>query len=170
MGHCGGQVGTLFIFLGGCLCIVVSFYQALGKLTLQKDSPNLCAFSCAVFTQTDQGSPGCAEVCRSDGSYLATRCKLCPHSEAVSSLLGSASCMPVDLPQWVWVCLSSLQTFKAGTETNSRGVWPSSLHPKLALLPPLWPFNVACHCCCCCCCRLLAWKIGTLQDDLSPGP
>lgn len=123
---------------GGCLCIVVSLCQALGRLTLQKDSPNrhqTGAFSCAVFTQTDQGSPGCAEVCRSDGSYLATRCKPCPHSEAVSSLLGSASCMPVDLPQWIWVCLSSLQPFKLAQRqtTEACGLhhcirsWPSFL-------------------------------------------
>lgn len=59
-------------------------------------------------------------------------------------------------------------TLQAGTKTNNRGVWSSSLHLKLVLLP-CWPFNLACHCCCGRC-RLLAWKIGTLQDDLSPGP
>lgn len=122
-------------FWGGLPLYSCLHCQALGRLTLQKDSPNLCTFSCAVFTQTDQGSPGCAEVCRSDGSYLASGCKPCPKSEAVFLLLRSASCTPVDLPHWIWVCLSSLQPFKLAQRQTIEACglhhcirsWPSFL-------------------------------------------
>lgn len=66
MGHCGGQVDTVFICGGGGIplhsCILPSApWKADPSDELFKPE---CLFSSAVLMLTAQGYPSCAEVCR----------------------------------------------------------------------------------------------------------